>query len=92
MLIFLPIFFAGMIKTGGALMNKTSDTMRRFGRCETPDDIGEYDAAAERLGRICPAVDDLGACCYIGGQPNGLDHKLYETLLIELQPRDKKFM
>jgi hypothetical protein len=51
-----------MIKTGGALMNKTSDMMRRFGRCETPDDIEEYDAAAERLGRICPAVDDLGAC------------------------------
>jgi hypothetical protein len=51
-----------MIKTGGALMNKTSDTMRRLGRCETPNDIGEYDAASERLGRICPAVDDLGEC------------------------------
>jgi hypothetical protein len=42
-------------------MNKTSDTMRRFGGCDTPNDVGEYDAAAERLGRICPAVDDLGA-------------------------------
>ena len=41
-------------------MNKTSDTMRRFGRCEAAADIGEYDAAAERLARICPAVDDLG--------------------------------
>ncbi len=47
-------------------MNKTSDTMRRLGRCETPNDIGEYDAAAERLGRICPAVDDLGECFYTG--------------------------
>jgi hypothetical protein len=49
-----------MVKTGGALMNKTSDTMRRCGRCEEPADIGEYDAAAERLALICPAVDDLG--------------------------------
>ncbi len=56
-------------------MNKTSDTMRRFGGCEKPNDIGEYDAAAERLGRICPAVDDLGACFYTGGQPNGSDRK-----------------
>ncbi len=81
-----------MIKTGGALMNKTSDTMRRLGRCETPDDIGEYDAAAERLGRICSAVDDLGECFLTGGQPNGLDQKLSDPFLIYLQPWDKTFL
>ena len=41
-------------------MNKTSETMRKNGRCELPADVAEYDAAAERLARICPAVDDLG--------------------------------
>jgi hypothetical protein len=41
-------------------MNKTSETMRKCGRCEESSDIAEYDAAAERLARICPAVDDLG--------------------------------
>ncbi len=64
-------------------MNKTSDTMRRLGRCETSDDIGEYDAAAERLGRICPAVDDLGACFYTMGRIEN-----FETVLIELEHKN----
>lgn len=69
-------------------MNKTCETVRKTGRCDLPADIAEYDAAAERLARICPAVDDLGKDSSVAAgdffPPNIAEHNAAVERMIQM--------
>jgi len=54
----------GLIKSAVALTKKTSDTITKFGKNDTKDEIAEYDKVVEVLGELSPTVDDLALTLY----------------------------
>jgi len=54
----------GLMKAGAALTKKTSDTIKKFGKNDTKDEIGEFDTVVKAMGELSPAVDDLALTLY----------------------------